>query len=144
MNDQHVNSVALIEKNNFSEPWSMEAFRNTIDNKDYIYIVALHEEKVVGYAGCMVAVDEGDITNIAVTKDYRNAGIGAQLLLQLELQAEKRSVQRMFLEVRKSNESAIGLYRKSGYETVGIRKNFYRKPDEDAYVMCKKIETSGS
>lgn len=112
---------------------------DTLGNEEYIYLVALYDQKVVGYAGCVVAIDEGNITNIAVNTDYRKMGIGEELMKQLRLQMASRAVKQIFLEVRESNDVARGLYHKCGYEEIGIRKNFYRKPDEHGIVMRLEI-----
>ena len=76
-------AMANIEKDSFSMPWSVNAFQDAIKSQNYIYLTALKDNEVVGYAGCTVAGDEGDITNIAVTKSLRCCGIGEKLLMQL-------------------------------------------------------------
>ena len=133
--------MAALENISFSEPWSRQAFLETIGNEEYIYLVALSDEKVVGYAGCVIALDEGNITNIAVDTDYRRVGIGNELMKQLKNILVKRAVSSIFLEVRESNEAAKTLYKSCGYDTVGIRKNFYSKPQENAVVM--KLDIAG-
>lgn len=139
MKGRHVEEVAALEQISFSEPWSEQAFWDTLDNEEYIYLVALFEDKVVGYAGCVISLDEGSVTNIAVHKNYRKIGIGEELMLQLRKQLALRAVKQIFLEVRESNVAARILYRKCGYEEMGLRKNFYRKPDEDGIVMRLEI-----
>lgn len=140
MTEEHVDAVALLEKESFSEPWTKEAFSNTLKDDNYIYLVALKENILAGYAGCIVSFDEADITNIAVAKEFTNMGIGSFILNLLQQEACKKGAGKMYLEVRKSNENAIHLYGKCGFESMGIRKNFYRKPDEDAIIMAKNIE----
>ena len=127
--------IAEIEKNCFSEPWSAKAFAEAAQNKEYIYLTALDCNAVVGYAGCILAGEEADITNIAVSEKYRRMGIGQELLRQLTLLAGQNGVTEMFLEVRQSNMPAQSLYSGMGFEAVGIRRNFYRKPGEDAVIM---------
>lgn len=139
MKGRHVEEVAALEQISFSEPWSEQAFWDTLDNEEYIYLVALFEDKVVGYAGCVISLDEGSVTNIAVHKNYRKIGIGEELMLQLRKQLALRAVKQIFLEVRESNVAARILYRKCGYEEMGLRKNFYRKPDEHGIVMRLEI-----
>ena len=135
----HVKPVAAIEQISFSEPWSEQAFMDTLDNEEYIYLVALFENEVVGYAGCVISLDEGSVTNIAVHKDYRQIGIGEELMMQLRKQLILKAVKQIFLEVRESNVAARTLYHKCGYEEIGLRKNFYRKPDEHGIVMRLEI-----
>lgn len=141
MKECHLDEVTVLENTNFSEPWSRQAFMDTINSEEYIYLVATFEDKVVGYAGCYIALDEGNITNIAVDTNYRRVGIGNELMVQLKRLLEGRDVTSIFLEVRESNEAAQKLYKSCGYEEVGMRKNFYSKPQENAIVM--KLDISG-
>lgn len=128
-------TVAEIEKANFSQPWTKEAFANAASDSNYVYLVALDNDIIVGYAGCTIACEEGDVTNIAVSEAYRKMGIGKELLKQLVIYAKKRGALELFLEVRSSNIPARALYGNMGFEAVGTRKNFYQKPTEDAVLM---------
>lgn len=91
--------------------------------------------KIAGYIGMYVSFDEAGITNVAVSPEYRRQGIGRQLVTSAKAAAKNAAVNTMFLEVRVSNAPAISLYRKMGFENLGIRKNFYDHPAEDAYIM---------
>ena len=135
MKKEHLDEVAAMEKENFSEPWSREAFSDTLKKEEYVYLVALYEGSVAGYAGAVISFDEGSITNIAVGDKYRRMGIGKELMLQMAKILKEKNVTQIFLEVRESNEAARELYRICGYEDVGMRKNFYAKPTENAVVM---------
>ena len=93
------------------------------------------EEKVVGYLGMYCAFDEAEITNIGVDKKMWNQGIG-QILMDAALkQARQEKIEHLILEVRKSNEQAIHLYKKMGFEKIGLRPDFYEQPREDGIVM---------
>ena len=131
--------VAYIEKNNFSEPWPESEFSKTLQDDKYIYIVAADGERIAGYAGCFVVLENADITNIAVDEEYRRQGIGDRLIELLSLKAADKGAESLFLEVRESNEPAKSLYEKNGFAKVGMRRNFYRKPDENAILMEKKL-----
>lgn len=135
MKEEHLHDVTGLEFRSFSEPWSYEAFKEALCSDEYVYLTALHEGKVVGYAGAVIAVDEGSITNIAVDEDYRRYGIASELMSQIGKCLKDRAVTQVFLEVRESNYAAIKLYEGCGYYEVGVRKNFYRKPDENGIVM---------
>lgn len=136
---EHIEEVARIEQNTFSEPWTEQAFSDAVRSDNYLYITALDVDRVVGYAGCTISLDEADITNIAVCADYKGKGIGEKLLKVLLGQLHERNVTKVFLEVRESNIVARSLYSKTGFAEVGIRKNFYRKPDENGVVMQLEI-----
>lgn len=86
----------------------------------------------------MDCLDEGEITNVSVKKEYQGQRIGGRLLEELFRIGKERGVTDYFLEVRKSNQVAIALYSRLGFQEVGVRKNFYEDPVEDGIVMCKR------
>ena len=139
MTEEQLDSVTALEKENFSQPWSYNSFASAINSKDYEYITAVCEGDVIGYAGMQVALDEAEITNIAVAKEYRQCGTGGKLIEGLVNMCKKRDVKYLHLEVRESNTSARKLYEKNGFTIDGIRKNFYQKPTEHAVLMTKLI-----
>ncbi len=97
-----------------------------------IFLVAERDGEVLGYAGCQTVLDEGYVTNVAVSPNCRREGIGRALIAGLLGQAGERGLGFVTLEVRASNLPAIGLYKAMGFGKVGVRKNFYEKPTEDA------------
>ena len=98
------------------------------------------DPEILGYAGILMVPDEADITKISVRKDMRRQGIGAALLEELKARAPGHGLRKIFLEVRKSNEAAIRLYKKCGFIQVGERKRYYNDPVEDALVMVVELE----
>ena len=94
--------------------------------------------KVVGYIGMYISCGEGEITNVAVSSEYRKQHIGADLVTAMQNVAADKNLEMIVLEVRASNEPAISLYKGKGFESFGIRKNFYEKPREDALIMIYK------
>lgn len=128
--------VAAIEAATFSEPWSAKGFADTLEMNNVLFLVADEDSVICGYCGIYFALDEGEITNVAVSSEYRRQGIGSQLLDQMLTQAKERGIQDYILEVRVSNRNAIALYEKHGFQIEGTRRNFYRMPTEDAYIMC--------
>ena len=134
---EHIEKIAEIERECFSLPWSEKSLEEELTNDGAIFLVAMEDEKVVGYMGANFIMDEGYITNIAVTEKYRKKGIGSKLLQKMCEEAYKRNLSFLTLEVRISNEKAINLYKKFGFDYLGIRKNFYEKPREDGGIMTK-------
>lgn len=130
-----VEAVSQIEAAVFSQPWSRQGFLETLKMKNTIFLVAEENEKILGYAGMYAALDEGEITNVAVAPEARCRGVGQRLIEEIKKEAEKKSVVQIILEVRVSNNSAIRLYRRNGFVSCGIRKGFYDFPKEDAYIM---------
>lgn len=138
MEYKDINDVCRLEKESFSEPWKEADFRNALENVNVCYLVAELSEQIVASCGVRNILGEGEITNVVTDKDKRNTGIGYCLLLNLLEEGEKMGISAFTLEVRKSNEAAIHLYEKLGFVVEGVRKDFYRKPMEDALIMWRR------
>mgnify|MGYP000569193881 FL=1 len=137
-----VAQVEAIEQEIFSVPWSEKSFIDACETKENVYIVCKDNGKVLGYCGMWTVLGEGNITNMAVAKEYRRQGIAKLLMSEMErISIEENGVDVFFLEVRQSNENAKKLYEKMGYKPIGTRKRFYEKPVEDAIVMSKMTVT---
>ena len=135
MTANDVPAVAAIEKDCFSEPWSAQGFLDGMNNSA-VFLVAENENgEVTGYIGMYVTAPEGEITNVAVAEHMRGGGTGAALVEAMQQWAAEHGVERIVLEVRVSNDPAIHVYEKKGFTTIGVRKNFYRLPTEDAGIM---------
>ena len=131
-------TVMAIEQMSFSNPWHENTFRGEIQNRPFSYpYVIVHgvEKKVIGYIIYWQIRDEVQINNVAVFPDYRNSGAGEEALRRVIEEVGARGATFISLEVRMSNLPAIFLYRKLGFRTLGVRKNYYSNPVEDAYVM---------
>ncbi|SHJ60550.1 ribosomal protein S18-alanine N-acetyltransferase [Parasporobacterium paucivorans] len=137
MTTDDIPEVAQIEKQCFHQPWSAEEILRTYQSVTSLFTVAEEGRKVVGYVGMYLVPDEGYIINVAVSPLFRKKGVATQLIAQILEDAKEEGVQNVSLEVRKSNQEAIRLYEKIGFESVGIRKNFYELPPEDAIIMWK-------
>lgn len=135
MTEREVPAVAALEQELFSMPWSSQGFLDTLPMDNVLFLVAMEEDTVCGYCGVYLAADEGEITNVAVAPLYRRRGIAKMLMEKLMDEAFNRGIRQIALEVRVSNEGAIQLYTQLGFASFGIRKNFYERPTEDAYIM---------
>lgn len=146
MTAEHLNEVAALELACFSRPWSRQMLAEELDNQCAAFLVALEPEtdKVIGYAGLLVAADEGYITNVAVDPSRRRQGVAAQLLQVFDNFARGNRLAFLTLEVRASNYDAIALYGSRGFRSVGRRKNYYEHPREDAIIMTKEFEHHGT
>ncbi|RNA66585.1 ribosomal protein S18-alanine N-acetyltransferase [Alteribacter keqinensis] len=135
-----IDGVLAVEEACFPTPWSRTAFVNELKaNQFAYYLVAEAGERVIGYCGVWVIIDEAHITNIAVDPIYRRKGIGEALLTGgLEL-ARTFGAEKLTLEVRVSNEAAQNMYEKFGFQRGGIRKNYYTDNQEDAQIMWVMI-----
>lgn len=123
-----------IEQACIADPWSMAAFESSFAANGALFLVAEAENgEICGFMTANAVLDEISIYNIAVKDGFRRLGIASALISELE----KGEPYRIDLEVRESNASAIALYEKCGFEQVGMRKNFYAKPTENAVLMTK-------
>lgn len=134
-----VPEAVQIENICFSQPWSESSFRDSLSREDTIFLVCENADGIAGYMGMYVSFDEAAITNVAVRPECRKQGIGEKIVAEAKRAAKEMAVNTIFLEVRVSNIPAISLYKKMGFEILGIRKNFYEHPREDAYMMSCRL-----
>lgn len=135
MSEKHIPSLVELEKMCFSLPWTESGFVEELDNGFARFWVAVSNDETVGYIGSHNIWGEVYITNVAVFPAYRGRGIAKKLIKKILDLSCKEKADFVTLEVRKSNISAINLYKNSGFEVVGERKKFYSSPTEDALLM---------
>ena len=129
---EYINGVAEIERACFSNPWDEAALKVELNNDCSHLYVAVDGGRVIGYAVVYCVCGEADIARIAVLDAYRRKGIATKLLLK---SFEDNKAECVFLDVRESNTAAIKLYRSLGFEEIGIRRNYYSDPTENAVLM---------
>lgn len=127
--------LAAIERECFSTPCSEKKLLEEYHNDSIYYILARDEDNVVGYASYQKVADEGQIANIAVTKNYRRMRIASSLLKNILQHGEKNGISVFNLEVREGNSAAIQLYLGMNFKKVGYRKNYYTNPTEGAILL---------
>lgn len=136
MRRRHLPAVLRIEGKVYPRPWSAGLFLSELAQKNSrAYFVARHQGRVVGYAGVMLLGDEGHVTNIAVDPAFHRHSIGMRLMTSLIDESRTRGVRSMTLEVRRANGGAQAMYRRFGFQTVGVRRGYYVETGEDAYIM---------
>lgn len=139
MNQEHVAWVAQIEQECFgSEAWSLRSVEGELHNPLSLWLVAMEGERVAGYVGSQTVCDETDVMNVAVTGSCRRQGVAEKLILTLTELLKAGGSRCLTLEVRSSNTPAIALYQKLGFQQIGLRKNYYRNPKEDALILRKE------
>jgi len=139
MAEREIETIALIEQQMFSDPWSERAIIETFARKQSLILTAGEGPVIMGYLIFYYALDEGEIARIAVLKKYQNQGVGSHLIGELEKLCRQKGVDKLFLEVRESNRTAVNFYRKLGFENNGIRRKYYAEPAEDAVLMSREI-----
>lgn len=137
MEESDLDQVMTIENVSFPSPWSLSAFERELKNPWSVAWVCELGERVVGYIIAWKVADEFHIINLAVAPQVRKQGIGKSLLRYALENAEGCVWAR--LEVRRSNWIAQALYRKLGFQEIGIRKQYYTDENEDAIVMEKYL-----
>ena len=139
MTADHVSQVADLEKICFSDPWSEKSVASELTNPLSLWLVAVEDDRVAGYVGSQSVMGESDMMNVAVHPDFRRQGVAEKLVLELVAALAKNDNHCLTLEVRASNVSAISLYEKLGFAQIGLRKNYYRNPKEDALILRKEF-----
>ena len=115
MTSAHIDGVCKIEEACFAHPWSRQSVESELANENSVFIVAVEGEKVIGYIGMSVVIDEGYIFNVAVNADFRRKGVGTALINELVTYGKKNDLCFITLEVRESNQAAISLYSDFGF-----------------------------
>ncbi len=137
----HADAISNIENQCFSVPWSKNSVEEFLANPLSVCFVAVCDGTVAGYIGMYNICGNADITNVAVLPHFRRCGIASQLVDAVVEYCTKNNLNEIALEVRESNIPAASLYKKHGFVAVGIRKNYYTKPKENAVLMTKFIES---
>lgn len=127
--------ISELEKLYFSAPWSEISLKKSLKNKNYCFLCAKCCEKIVGYASMYSVCTEGYICNILVHEDFRNMRIATRMINKFVEYAQNHNFDFLTLEVRESNFKAINLYKNCGFKNMGVRKNFYNLPTENAIIM---------
>ena len=132
-----VSAIAHAEEICFSDPWCERDILGYVSTEGGVCFVALKDGKVVAYILGRLIAPEAEIYRIAVLPEHRQRGIGYRLL-DFAMKTERgRGLETVFLEVRSKNAAAIALYSAYGFEKAGLRRGYYRNPDDDAIVMLK-------
>jgi ribosomal-protein-alanine N-acetyltransferase len=130
-----VDAVTDIERASFADPWARASFASLLRRAEVRFRVAEREGAVAGYSIAWFVRDEGELANVAVAPSARGQGVGGALLDELLADAATAGVRVVYLEVRESNAVARALYASRGFEEIGRRRNYYRRPVEDALVL---------
>ena len=140
-----LDAIVAIERASFGDPWSHASFAALLGNPAVWFRVAEGDAgAVAGYVVTWFAADEGEVANIAVQGARRGHGVGAALLDAALAEAGARGCAAVYLEVRESNAPARALYASRGFEEVGRRRGYYRRPTEDALVLRRAMSVPGA
>ena len=135
MTPEDADIAAKIEKECFAIPWSRESFWREAASENTLYLLIYKGETPIGFAGCWIMQGEAQITNVAISPEFRGQGAATFLMTELIARSKKRGATAMTLEVRPSNSPALVLYAKFGFTSVGRRPKYYQDNGEDAIIM---------
>ena len=134
---QDATGISELEGEIFSDPWSYRDVQDLICTEGGMCFTALEDGKVIAYVIGRLIAPEGEIYRVAVAPHKRQRGIGYRLLDYAVKTSKGHGLERLFLEVRSRNIPAIKLYTAYGFKEIGIRKNYYKDPQDDAIVMLR-------
>lgn len=139
-NESEILAAADIEKRCFPHPWSAEDFKK--HKSEGLFLTASIDDMVVGYVSIGTVLDEAYVNTLACDAPYRRRGVGAALLNAACERLSLRGAAFLSLEVRSENIAAIALYESVGFKREGLRRGFYRDPDDDAVIMTVRLSRS--
>lgn len=136
MQSADLDVITSIEERTYDFPWGRGIFSDCL-LAGYLCVVLDDDSDVIGYAIISIAAAEGHILNLCIDALMRRQGLGRQMLGYLLDQCARAGIERLFLEVRPSNDAAIKLYEQAGFGTLGVRKDYYKAiaGREDAMVL---------
>lgn len=140
LNEADLDRIMEIELEAYPEPWTRGMFREELRSPRSYFRVAKIDGEIIGYCGFWLILDEVHITSVTVVKHLRGMGYGREQVLHLLDVARKKGAGVATLEVRESNIPARRLYESLGFRSVGRRRGYYAKTNEDAIVMLKDLE----
>jgi [ribosomal protein S18]-alanine N-acetyltransferase len=139
MSEQNIEDIIEIEKLHFPNPLSRNSFLCELNNNYSYFFVVFFEERAIGYFGFHIIFDEAELLTICVKSEYSREGIGSFIIKTIFEKCKSANVKKIFLEVRSENLTAINLYKKNGFKEIGIRKNYYSRPIDDALIMERNL-----
>ena len=139
-----LNRVVRIERGSFADPWTEESFRRLLGGHPAIFqVIEIPPDfEVAGYVIAFAVGEDAELLNVAVDSRFRGKGLAGQMLDAVMMELGGLGARTAFLEVRESNSSARALYGSRGFTEIGRRRNYYRRPVEDALVMRRILEVA--
>ena len=131
---EDIEKISSTFSTQFDEFWSISTLKSDFEENSSTYIAAKIDNNVIGLAGVKIILEQADIMNIVVKKDFRRLNIGSMLLENLILISKNAGCKKIMLEVNEKNFPAIHLYKKYGFKQISIRKKYYNN-QENAIIM---------
>lgn len=145
-NDVTISKMQLIDlekikqnlKTDYDDFWNVDTIYEELNSSNSIYIVAKNEEKILGFAGIKIILDEAELMNIVTKKDARNLGIATEMMKEIINLCKENNIKKINLEVNTKNSVAIKLYKNYNFTEVGLRKKYYNNTD-DALLLTLNL-----
>ena len=134
-----ISKIYQIEKDSFKYPWNISQIKSELIRIKNYNICIKENNNLLAYTFCRVESDFLEIMKIATVKSLRRKGLANLIMTKLNDFCIQKKINNIFLEVNSNNFEAINFYKKNGFKTDSIRKNYYQKSREDAILMSKKI-----
>ena len=144
---QDIDNILTIDRTAFKRPWQRKSFLAELAHKDAFSYVVRNQlnhkgSDVIAYVFVRVILNEMHIMRIAVAASFQTKGVATRMLRQCFALAQQKQLDAVYIEVRPSNSSAIALYSKAGFQSLGTRPNYYPETGEDALVMVKHLKVT--
>ena len=138
LSKSHIDQILALYDGNFSDGWNKTMLEGAFDSGRFLAIGKRDGQNLIALITISTTQFDADIEGIVVDKNFRNKGYAMELLSFSENHLKKENIEKIFLEVRKSNVVAQKLYQKIGFNAISQRKEYY-SDNEDAIVMAKEI-----
>jgi ribosomal-protein-alanine N-acetyltransferase len=135
-----LDGILALEEAAFNNPTTREWYEAELKRPEvcFIYVLRTADHPVAGFCAFWLVADQAHINQLAVWPELRGRGLGTQLIEAVIAEAAHLGATELTLEVRASNEPALRLYDRAGFQRAGVRKNYYTSPIEDAYILIRK------
>lgn len=139
MTGEDVAAVAKLEQSCFSDAWSERLIQDLLKSPyDEVWVLAGPEGGLYGYINIRFLSGEGELMRIAVKEEFRGLGYSRKLMERMVKSAGEKEAYDLTLEVRAGNTAAIKLYKSYGFKKEAVRRDYYRSPTEDAFIMWRR------
>jgi [ribosomal protein S18]-alanine N-acetyltransferase len=137
---EDLDQVVSLEAASFTNPWTRDILERELQHEEVarIYVVRTEDRQIVGFCACWFIVDELHINTLGVEAAHRRRGIATKLLDFVFAEARAAGMERATLDVRRSNEAALHLYRQMGFVVKAVRNGYYTRPEEDGLILWRE------
>lgn len=133
----NLDALSKIDVDNFEDAWTREMFKGELEHPNSEYYGLFNDGEIIGFCGGWLVADEFQVNKVVVDKEHRNKKLGQIFFTYVMELLKTRGVKKALVEVRVSNMPAITIYEKAGFQTIDMRKNYYKNNGESAYVMIR-------